>query len=140
MVAPVPQLTFGIHVVPGLVVDRNPHFGRIAVVHVIRAFVVLAHARVSADSTRTDSGRTGSSPGCCTCRPIADRTLLGPERVPCFRLIGKPTAQTSAARMRRTMKFPPSRRKQNLATALSRSLQRDPSPRGRSGSFDRNAV
>src|SRR5262249_47918320 len=40
------ELTFGKHIVPGFVVNRRSHFGRVAKVQVIRALVVLTRPKI----------------------------------------------------------------------------------------------
>ena len=78
VVARVVELSFGKHVVPGLVVDRTSAFPADSGSTCRPSSCSTGSTRSSADSRRTDSGRSGSSPGCCRCGPTGRRNPAGP--------------------------------------------------------------
>ena len=102
------ELPFGQHVVPGLVVDRRPHFLRIAEVHVVGALVVLR---------RTEILRVVDVRIVVEAVPVLGVVVPAPLslRKPCCGLgldwpdacVAKPAAQASASTLVRIMTVPP---------------------------------
>ena len=119
VVARVIELPFGQHVVPGFVVDRRPHFLRIAEVQVVGAFVVLRRIEI----LRVVDVGIVIEPvpvlGIVVAAPSLAVGVVGLSFGLANSVVANPVAQSSAKTLARIMNVPPLRETKRSAGAES---------------------